>query len=193
MNDEAEKAFANLQSLIKAMEEREQGRMSSMRTTFFKAIPETTKRLYIHLSHQISENHPYVKELTTTLGQDNVLITNAPAKSRQSFYDNHLDATAHTHKTKQVITPFEEFTMGKSIDAIMYLCDYLCDGYQSPIFPEDVVTKWHIWRTIELAQKQNLPLVIGYTNPFCFGVKCYEREYITDPEKMKCKTSIVRI
>src|SRR3989338_7567398 len=99
MNENAEKAFAELQSLMKAMEEKENKRIRFERSLFFKAIPEDTKRLYIHLSHKISEDHPYVKELSQRVGLENTLVTSAPAKSGQSFYNDHLDAIAHEQKT----------------------------------------------------------------------------------------------
>lgn len=198
---EQQEALATLQTLFKSMAEQQElesaAQKAAARASIFGAIPQDTTSLYIHLSHQISEDHPYVREIQKNHGADNVLVTIAPETSGQSFYDNHLDEIAKIEKTKRVIEPFENFSATKSIDAFIYLCNYVCDGYQSPYFPEDVVTTWHIWRSINLAQELQKPLIIGYQNDFCFGVKCYEREYITgslgDSDKIKCPVRIVRI
>ncbi|MEK6949985.1 MAG: hypothetical protein AABX34_07205 [Nanoarchaeota archaeon] len=196
---EPEEAFTALQTMFRSMAEREEREIAERkvaeRTGFFGAIPEHAKTLYVHLSHKIREGHPFVRELQTSYGIDNVLVTVAPERSGQSFYDDSRDKAAEMGKRKQVIEPFENFSVTKSIDALIYLCNYLCDGYQSPIFPEDVVTKWHIWRPIKLAEQLQKPLIVGYQNGFCFGVKCYEREYLTGAteEKIKCPTKVVRI
>lgn len=196
---EQEEAFHALQTMLRGMAEQEErehaAQKAAARASIFGAIPEDAKTLYIHLSHQISENHPFVREIQNNYGADSVLVTIAPPTSGQSFYDNHLDEIAKTEKTKRVIEPFEQFSAKKSIDAIIYLCNYLCDGYQSPIFPQDVVTGWHIWRPIRLAEQLQKPLIVGYQDRFCFTVECYEREYITGAtkEKIKCPIKTVRI
>ena len=101
-------------------------------------------------------------------------------------------------RIKKIVEPFDKFSANKSIDGIIYLCNYLCDGYQSPIFPEDTVTNWHIWHAIRLAEKHQKPLVIGHQNDFCFRAPtpeqmCYEARYVTDPEKIKCPTKTIHI
>lgn len=192
-----EKAFQDLQTILKAtMEKQEQeyvDKKASARSGFFGAIPENTTSLYIHLSHKIPSLHPYVTELQQKYGVDDVLVTIAPERSGQSFHDNYLDEIAHAEKTKQVITPFEEFSAKKDIGAIIYLCDYVCDGYPNPIFPDEVFTDWHIWQPIRLAEQLQKKLIIGYKNDFCFKGECYEREYITNKEKIKCPVKIVNI
>ena len=196
MTEQDEEVTA-LISVLKGMAEQQEreynARKKAERDSIFGAIPENTKSLYFHLSHRISENHPFVKEMQTNYGIDNVLVTIAPPTSGQSFYGNSRDKAAEIEKRKRVIEPFENFSAKKNIDAIIYLCYYVCDGYQSPYFPEDVVTDWHIWRPIKLAQQLQKPLIVGYQDGFCLGVECYEREYITNPEKIKCPTKILRI
>ncbi len=192
-------AFRALQATFKGLAEQQEREIAEQkavaRTGFFGAIPEYATSLYIHLSHKISQNHPFVRQLQTSYGADNVLVTVAPERSGQSFYDDSLDKVAAEEKRKRVIEPFENFSAKKCIDAAIYLCNYLCDGYQSPIFPQDVVTDWHIWHPIKLAEQLQKPLIIGYQDRFCFTVDCYEREYITraTKEKIKCPTRIVRI
>ncbi|MBI2146681.1 hypothetical protein HYU22_05050 [Candidatus Woesearchaeota archaeon] len=194
--NEQQEGLAALQATFKAMAEQQEreyaAHKAAARASIFSAIPKEATSLYIHLSHRIP-SHPFIEQIQKDYGSDNVLVTIAPPTSGQSFYDNHLDEIAKIEKTKRVIEPFENFSAKKSIDAILYLCNYLCDGYQSPIFPEDVVTGWHIWRPIRVAEQLQKPLIIGYQDRFCFGVKCYEREYITDPEKIKCPTKVVNI
>jgi len=194
---EQQQAFAKLQALSKSITEGEEmedaARKAAQRHGLFGVIPEDAKSLYIHLSHKISEHHPFVTEIQANYGIDNVLVTIAPPVSGQSFYDNHLDESAKREKTKRVIEPFEQFSARKSIDAIIYLCNYLCDGYQSPLFPQDVETAWHIWRPIRLAEQLQKPLIVGYRQNFCFTVDCYERGYVANREKIKCPTTIVKI
>lgn len=197
MTEPERNELETLQAVLRGMAEQQEreytAQKAAARTGFFGAIPEHAKTLYLHLSHKIPENHPFVQELQTRQGADNVLVTIAPEKSGQSFYTDSLDQVATEQKTKRVIEPFDKFSATKSIDALIYLCNYLCDGYQSPIFPEDVVTDWHIWRPIRLAEQLQKPLIIGYQDDFCFGVKCYEREYITDPQQVKCPIKTVKI
>ncbi|MBS3112395.1 hypothetical protein J4459_03970 [Candidatus Woesearchaeota archaeon] len=192
-----EEAFRTLQTLLKGIAEKEEREFTSRKAVardgFFGAIPESAASLYIHLSHKISNRHPYIAELQARLGTDNVLVTIAPDRSGQSFYNGSLDKTAKAEKTRRVIEPFEKFSANKSVDAIVYLCDYVCDGYQDPIFPDSVQTEWHIWRPIRLAEELQKPLVVGYQNNFCFRAECYEREFITDREKIKCPVTIARI
>ncbi len=196
---EQEEAFRTLQATFKGMAEQQEREIAEQkavaRTGFFGAIPENATSLYIHLSHKISLNHHFVRQLQTSYGADNVLVTVAPERSGQSFYDDSLDKVAAEEKRKRVIEPFENFSAKKGIDAAIYLCNYFCDGYQSPIFPEDVVTDWHIWYPIKLAEQLQKPLIVGYRNGFCFGVKCYEREYLVGAtkEKIKCPTRAVKI
>ncbi|HLC91375.1 MAG TPA: hypothetical protein VJI15_06440, partial [Candidatus Nanoarchaeia archaeon] len=64
---------------------------------------------------------------------------------------------------------------------------------QSPLFPQDVETAWHIWRPIRLAEQLQKPLIVGYRQNFCFTVDCYERGYVANREKIKCPTTIVKI
>lgn len=190
---EQEERFADLLTMFKSMAERERMEIDARRKAFFDAIPENTETVYIHLSHTIHPSHLYAREMQEKYGIDNVLVTTAPATSGQSFYDDHLDKTAAEEKRKRIIEPFEKFSKEKSIDVIIYLCNYLCDGYQSPIFPEDVVIDWHIWRPIRLAEQLQKPLIVGYQNRFCFGVECCEREYITNPKKIKCPVKTFEI
>ncbi|MDO8655938.1 MAG: hypothetical protein Q7K45_01755 [Nanoarchaeota archaeon] len=194
---EQQEAFVALQSTFKAIAEQEEreytARQVAQRTGFFGAIPENATSLYIHLSHKISKDHHMVRQIQKDYGTENLLITTAPSASGQSFYDNHLDEIAKREKTNRIIKPFKHFSAKKNIDAIIYLCDYLCDGYQSPIFPQDVVTEWHIWRPIKLAQQLQKPLIVGYQQNFCFSVECYEREYITNQEKIRVPIKIIKI
>lgn len=196
---EQEEAFQTLQSTLRGIAEQQEreyaAQKAAARTGFFGAIPEDAKTLCVHLSHKIREWHPFVQQLQTSYGMDNVLVTVAPEKSGQSFYNDSLDKFAAEEKRKRVIEPFDNFSATKSIDAVIYLCNYLCDGYQSPIFPEDVVTDWHIWRPIRTAEQFQKPLIVGYQQDFCFGVECYEREYLTGvtEEKIKCPIKTVRI
>ena len=191
---EQEAAFKALQKHLRELQEQQERERTAQNDAFFRSIPKDAKSLCIHLSHKVRGN-PYVKEIQIKYGSDNVLVTIAPAQSGQSFYNDSLDKIATEQKTKQVIEPFENFSKNKSIDAIIYLCNYICDGYQDPIFPDSVQTKWHIWRPIKLAEELKKPLIIGYQNDFCFSAECYEREYITGAtkEKIKCETKIVRI
>ena len=192
---EQEETFAALQPLLKGIAEREERefneRRSTPRAAFFGAIPEDAKSLYIHLSHQIPEGHPFVKEIQKNYGSDNVLITSAPSTSGQSF--TRFNERIESEKKERLAKPFADFSAQKSIDAVIYLGNYICDGYQSPIFPQDVENKYHLWHAIRLAEQQQKPLIVGYRNGYCFNVKCYEGEYITNPEKIKCPTKIVRI
>ena len=194
---EQQEAFTRLATGLKSYQEQQEreydARIKAQQNSFFGAIPENTTSLYIHLSHRISNRHPFVTGLQTKYGLDNVLVTTAPRESGQSSYNNSRDQIAEAEKTKLVIEPFEKFSATKSIDAIVYLCNYLCDGYQSPIFHDAVVTQWHIWRAIKVAQFSKKPIIIGYQDDFCFRSACYEREYSTNPEEMKCQTTFVYI
>ena len=175
---------------------------------FFGAIPEDTKTLYVHLSHFYHQRNPLVVALQERYGVDNVLVTIAPEKSGQSFYDDSLDQIAEAEKRKRVIEPFENFAAKKSIDAVIYLCNHPCDGYQDPYFPDQIQTQWHIWKAIEPAERLQKSLAVGYGGcEGCYsgtmGVECYEREYITGftrsglasstKERIKVPARIVKI
>jgi len=183
MDDKQNGLAEGLVAIMKGIEESQQRELNARRSRFLDAFKDVGT-LYLHVSNRL-EHSSLVKSLQERYGE-NILVTVAPAESWQSSYDDHLDKYAEDKKRKQVIEPFEEFIAKKSIDAVVYLCNYLCDGYRSPIFPEDVVTQWHIWKAIEAAQKFEKPLIVGYLDNFCFGVQCYEREYLADPSKRKC-------
>lgn len=203
MTDQNE-AFNALKEMLRSMAENQQRQydllVKGQQEALQSALPEEAKVLYFHLSHNgPGYNFPLIREAQEQLGSDNVLITVAPENSYQSFYDDHLDASAMEKKTKMVIEPFQEFSARKSIDAIIYLCNYPCDGYQSPIFPEDVVTTWHIWHAINTAENLQKPLIIGYREGrYCFGHGrngCYEGQYLTGQteEKLSVPRKLVNI
>jgi len=163
---------------------------TAKQNSFFNALKDSTV-VYAHVSHKL-KGHNFIKILEENY-KDNILITYAPETSGQSFYDDSRDKAAEIEKRKQVREPLEKFSAKKSIDTVIYLCNYLCDGYQSPIFPEDVITNWHIWHAIKTAENFQKQLIVGYQERFCFGVECYEREYITSPEKIKFPIKIMEI
>ncbi len=209
---EQEEAFAALKTTLKGIAEQEEReiaeRKGTARTGFFGAIPEPAKTLYVHLSHFYHERNPFVVELQTRYGVDNVLVTIAPETSGQSFYDDRLDKIALTEKRKRITEPFENFSAKKDIDAVIYLCRYLCDGYQDPYFPDQITTKWHIWPAIRSAEQLQKQLIVGAQDTdHCYsgtmGVECHAREYITGyaraglasstKERIKCPAKVVRI
>ncbi len=209
---EQEEAFQALRSTLKGIAEQQEGEIAEQkaaaRTGFFGAIPEDAKTLYVHLSHFYHEKNPFVQELQTCYGVDNILITIAPETSGQSFYDDRLDKIALAEKQKRITEPFENFSARKGIDAVVYLCRYLCDGYQDPYFPDQITTEWHIWPAIRAAEKLQKPLIVGGQDiDQCYsgtiGVECRAREYITGyaradlasstKSRIKCPGTIVRI
>ena len=207
-----DETFATLKTMLKGMAEQDEREYATQkwvaRTGFFGAIPDEAKTLYIHLSHFISEKHHLVQQLQKNLGIDNVLVTIAPETSGQSFYDDSRDKIALAEKRKQITEPFENFSAMKGIDAVIYLCRHLCDGYQDPYFPDQISTKWHIWPAIKAAEQLQKPLIVGGQDiDHCYsgtiGRECCPREYITGyaraglasstTSKLKCPGKIVRI
>ena len=175
---------------------------------FFGAIPEDAKTLYVHLSHFYHQRNPFVVALQERYGVDKVLVTIAPEKSGQSFYDDSLDKIALAEKRKRITEPFEDFSAKKGVDAVIYLCRYLCDGYQDPWFPDQISTDWHILSAIRSAEKLQKPLIVGAQDPdHCYsgtiGRECYAREYITGgaraglasstKERIKVPARVIRV
>lgn len=209
--ESAREQFEVLRTMFKDIAEQEEReyntRKQVQRVAFFNAIPKNAKSLYIHLQHRVPVNHHLVREIQENYGIENVLVTIAPEKSGQSFYSDSLDEIAEIEKRKRITEPFENFYKEGGLDIVIYLCDYICDGYQSPIFPDQVETKWHAWPAIKSAEEHKTPLIIGYNQENCFsgtiGVECYEREYLTGitrnrlssitKERVKCPTKIIRI
>ncbi|OGI64935.1 hypothetical protein A2642_02420 [Candidatus Nomurabacteria bacterium RIFCSPHIGHO2_01_FULL_39_10] len=158
--------------------------------SFFNALPKDAKTLYIHQSHR-SPHDNTIQKIEQLYGKENILHTIAPSHSGQSFTDYYPEI--EQQKADKLNNPLQKFLTEKTLDAIIYLCDFVCDGYQSPIFPEDVVTSYHISHAIHKAQQQQKPLIVGYRNNFCFTVNCPEREYITNPQEMKIPTNTIQI
>ena len=190
MTDKQNELIEGFRLMAKAMEER-QVRESDERQNHFLDAFKDIGSMYLHVSHR-QQGSGLIRQLQERYGE-NILVTYAPDRSGQSSYDDSLDKVAEADKRKRIVEPFEDFIAKKSIDSVVYLCDYLCDGYQSPIFPEDVVTQWHMWIAIQTAEKLQKPLIVGYTNNFCFGVQCYEREYLADSSKRKCDVKFLDI
>ncbi len=188
--EEIETAVAQLEAIGRQMQEAQIAQMNWREQSFFNSIPKDAKSIYIHQSHQ-SYQSTLIDKIRTQYGTENVLITGAPARSGQSFTDYYQEI--EQRKTQALQTPLQEFLQQKSIDAVIYLCSSVCDGYQSPIFPEDVVTNYHIWHAIRTAQQQQKPLIVGYKDNFCFTARCPEREYITNPEEIKIPTQCINI
>ena len=188
--EEVAQAIAQLEATGRQMQEAQIAQMNWREQSFFNALPKDLKTLYIHQSHR-SPYDNIIQKIEQIYGKENILITRAPSHSGQSFTDYDLEI--EKEKTAKLQNPIQRFLKEKSIDAILYLCDFVCDGYQSPIFPEDVVTSYHISHAIHTAQQQQKPLIIGYQNNFCFTVNCPEREYITNQEKMKVPTQCIRL
>ena len=127
--EKSDEAFAALKTMLKGMAEQDQQEYAAQkavaRTGFLEAIPENAKTVYFHVSHKISEGHSLVRQAQTSYGMDNVLVTVAPKTSGQSFYDNSRDKAAEMEKRKLVIEPFDNFSAKKSIDAFVYLCNWM--------------------------------------------------------------------
>jgi hypothetical protein len=161
------------------------------RNSFFDAIPEYTRALYIHVSHRFNRHNHLIEGIEAQYGIDNILITHAPATSGQSF--SHIDERIEAEKREMLERPVAEFHAQRSIDAIIYFCNSVCDGYQSPIFPQDVETNLHIWHAIRLAEQHKIQLIVAYQDRHCFSAECYEREYIANPEKIKCPATVIQV
>jgi len=57
------------------------------------------------------------------------------------------------------------------VDALVFLCDYLCDGES------------YVYGQIYLAEELQKPLLVGYTDDFCFQCNCPEIAYMQSPER----------
>jgi len=190
MTDEPQDPIAALEGLLQGIAQQRKVELNWREQSFFSAIPKEAKTIYMHISHR-SYNRELIEKIHEQYGTENILITNAPSHSGQSFTDFYPEV--ETKKRERLVNPVEEFLKQKSIDAVIYLCNSVCDGYQSPIFPEDVETRYHIWHAIRTAEQQQKPLMVGYQDTWCFGVRCPEREYITNSEKIKVPTRTVQI
>ncbi len=186
---ELEQAIAQLEAIGEQMHKEHLAQMTYREQAFLSVIPKDAKTLYIHQSHRLNSN--LATKLEQTYGKQNIIKTNAPAHSGQSFTTYYTEI--EQEKANRLTTPLNEFLKEKSIDAILYLCSSVCDGYQSPIFPEDVETHYHIWHAIRTAQQHQKPLIVGYQDTFCFRARCPEREYITDQERIKIPISTINI
>lgn len=155
---------------------------------FFKFIPSDAKRLYIHVSHRFG-GHDLLRRIKENYDEDDILITSGPKDSGQSFtsFNEEIEVKKKEALERQAAKFSED-----GLDVVLYLCNNVCDGYQHPVFPQNVETKLHFWHAMSVAEGLQKPLIIGYEDNFCFSVPCYEREQITD-RKIKCPTRIVRM
>lgn len=190
MIDETQDPIAALEGLLQGIAQQQKAELNYREQSFFNALPKEAKTLYIHQSHRFYE-YKLIEKIQAQFGKENILITGAPSHSGQSFTDFYPEI--EKQKSERLNNPLTKFLKQKSIDAVIYLCNYVCDGYQSPIFPEDVETGYHIWYAIRIAEQQQKPLIVGYQDTWCFGVRCPEREYITNPESIKIPTITIRI
>ncbi|GEM_PF-6776612 len=187
---EIETAIAQLEAIARQMQETQIKEMNWREQSFFNALPKDAKTIYIHQSSN-SPHYNLIQKIEQQYGKENILRTIAPARSGQSFTEYYPEI--EKEKTAKLQTPLQEFLKEKSIDTVIYLCNSVCDGYQSPIFPEDVVTNYHIWHAIRTAQQQQKPFIVGYQDDFCFQNRCPERIYIQNQEEMKIPTTTIQI